>query len=105
MLNTRDSMREGTNERTNEQTYTMTKHITTLLLRSRVKNINLLVINHQKSIKEVISCGGGEVFQHRLNNVTHLKEQTNLHLCTASNEITTSNHKSMNILAPLSFQL
>ncbi len=33
MLNTRDSMREGMNERT----YTATKHITTLLLRSRVK--------------------------------------------------------------------
>ncbi len=33
MLNTRDSMREGTNERT----YTMTEHITTLLLHSRVK--------------------------------------------------------------------
>ncbi len=33
MLNTRDSMREGTNKRT----YTTTKHITTLLLRSRVK--------------------------------------------------------------------
>ncbi len=30
-------MREGTNERTNEQTYTTTKHITTLLLRSRIK--------------------------------------------------------------------
>ncbi len=34
-------MREGTNEylneRTNERTYTMTKHITTLLLHSRVK--------------------------------------------------------------------
>ncbi len=34
MLNTCDSMREGTNK----QTYTTTKHITTLLLRSRVKN-------------------------------------------------------------------
>ncbi len=34
MLNTRDSMREGTNE----WTYTTTKHITTLLLHSRVKN-------------------------------------------------------------------
>ncbi len=33
MLNTRSCMREGTNE----QTYTMTKHITTLLLRSWVK--------------------------------------------------------------------
>ncbi len=33
MLNTRGSMREGTNERT----YTATKHITTLLLHSRVK--------------------------------------------------------------------
>ncbi len=30
-------MREGTNERTNERMYTTTKHITTLLLRSRVK--------------------------------------------------------------------
>ncbi len=30
-------MREGTNERTNERTYTTTKHITTFLLRSRVK--------------------------------------------------------------------
>ncbi len=30
-------MREGTNERMNERTYTTTKHITTLLLRSRVK--------------------------------------------------------------------
>ncbi len=30
-------MREGTNEQTNERTYTTTKHITTLLLRSRVK--------------------------------------------------------------------
>ncbi len=38
MLNTRDSMREGTNEQTNERMYTMTKHITTLLLRSRVKS-------------------------------------------------------------------
>ncbi len=38
MLNTRDSMREGMNERMNERTYTTTKHITTLLLRSRVKS-------------------------------------------------------------------
>ncbi len=38
MLNTCDSTKEGTNERTNERMYTMTKHITTLLLRSRVKN-------------------------------------------------------------------
>ncbi len=39
MLNICDSMREGTNERTNERMYTTTKHITTLLLRSRVKKI------------------------------------------------------------------
>ncbi len=50
MLNTRDSMREGTNERT----YTTTKHITTLLLRSRVKikkkyyiSINQFLIDHR----------------------------------------------------------
>ncbi len=42
MLNTCDSMREGTNERT----YTMTKHITTLLLHSRVKSYfkNLILL-------------------------------------------------------------
>ncbi len=34
---------EGRNDRTNEQTYTVTKHITILLLRSRVKNSYLYV--------------------------------------------------------------
>ncbi len=40
MLNTRDSMREGTNECTNKWMYTTTKHITTLLLHSRVKKLS-----------------------------------------------------------------
>ncbi len=35
-------MREGTNEQKNERTYTTTKHITTLLLRSRVKSEELV---------------------------------------------------------------
>ncbi len=38
MLNTRGSMREGTNE----QMYTATKHITTVLLRSREKILRIL---------------------------------------------------------------
>ncbi len=62
MLNTRDSMRERTNERTdertneqtdermNKRTYTTTKHITTLLLRSRVKISDYFVIDCCKII-------------------------------------------------------
>ncbi len=38
----REGTNEGTNEQTNERTFTTTKHITTLLLRSRVKKCLLL---------------------------------------------------------------
>ncbi len=44
MLNTRSCMKE----RTNEQTYTTTKHITTLLLRSRVKKETIWIESLRK---------------------------------------------------------
>ncbi len=54
MLNTRDSVKEGRNERT----YTMTKHITLLLLRSRVKNIPSIVMQQEETsvFQQLRSC-------------------------------------------------
>ncbi len=56
-------MREGPNERTKTGTYTTTKHITTLLLRSRVK----------KEKKETVRVPGhsAEVSETSLNTVVH----------------------------------
>ncbi len=63
MLNTRDSMRGGTNERT----YTTTKHITTLLLRSRVKILKRNLTHHWcKVLKEYT------LFRSKFSNFTHL---------------------------------
>ncbi len=49
MLNTCGCIRDGTNEQTHERIYTMTKHNTTLLLRSRVKNVVKICKNFNKT--------------------------------------------------------
>ncbi len=75
MLNTRDSMREGRNKRTNERTYTATKHITTLLLCSRVNKhsctyFNKLLEKTKFNYKFIYYFGGGGDWAGKISNFT-----------------------------------
>ncbi len=51
-------MREGMKERTNKRTYTTTKHITTLLLRSRIKKEKVVGEFRESCLKLLVEFSG-----------------------------------------------